>query len=361
MKKKSFETIKKLVEDIERLRTKAAKPGFLTPAINRMLDGEHESIQKNLAAKGVAKPDGSLDEPAWEKLEAHEKEAVWESLVNVKAAILMAIQAEGPAEDGHIMFHVHASNTWIIALTTIAVAATIAVLLLVCEWWPYATGTNVPPPQAMADSPERKEDEKGTGTSEAAGKRNADSAANGADAAAPGAVDKTDTGKDVKSSEVPAGPSSADPLESARKPAGTHPSEVDVLVMVILMGTLGGLVHLTSSLAKYVGNRQLLRSWIIYYLLMPLEGASVAPMVYLLLRVGVLSPTNAGGSTANLNLVGIYAFAGLTGLFSKQAIDMLAEVFNTIFTKIKAKDPLDKDKKPSDGKTHSESPGESEI
>ena len=122
------------------------------------------------------------------------------------------------------------------------------------------------------------------------------------------------------------------------------PSEFDVFLMVALMGALGGFIHLTSSLAKYVGNRRLLRSWVLYYMLMPVEGASLAPIIYLLLRVGVLSPTAPGEvGTESLNLLGIYGFAGLTGLFSKQAIEMLADVFTTIFKKIKAKDSVNID------------------
>ena len=42
-----------------------------------------------------------------------------------------------------------------------------------------------------------------------------------------------------------------------------------------------------------------------------------------------------------MNLYGIYAIAGMTGLFSKQAMDMLAEVFAVIFKKVKAKDDLE--------------------
>jgi hypothetical protein len=117
--------------------------------------------------------------------------------------------------------------------------------------------------------------------------------------------------------------------------------------MIIYMGALGSLIHFATSLAKYVGNRKLYRSWIVYYLLMPLEGASLAPIIYLLLRVGILSPASANdGGTQNLNLVAIYAFAGLTGLFSKQAIEMLAEVFGTIFKKVQAKDPLQQENTP---------------
>jgi hypothetical protein len=124
---------------------------------------------------------------------------------------------------------------------------------------------------------------------------------------------------------------------------GSQANEADVLRMVFLMGALGGMLHWTSSFAKFVGNRQLLRSWIPYYILMPFEGASLAPLVYLLLRVGVLAPSVQTGSQGpvGLNLFGLYGFAGLTGLFSKQAIDMLADVFKIIFKKIQAKDPLE--------------------
>jgi hypothetical protein len=105
--------------------------------------------------------------------------------------------------------------------------------------------------------------------------------------------------------------------------------------MVILMGMLGGFVHLTSSLSRYVGNRQLLRSWVIWYVLMPISGAALAPMVYLLLRVGVLS-----NGTDSMNVFGLYAFAALTGLFAEQAIEMLANLFSEIFSKVQAKDPM---------------------
>lgn len=117
------------------------------------------------------------------------------------------------------------------------------------------------------------------------------------------------------------------------------PSQRDVIIMVVLLGTLGGLIHLASSLTIYVGNRDLKRSWIVYYLLAPVQGAALAPLLFLLLKSAVLSPQYAdGGGTQNLNLTAIYAFAGLTGLFAKQAIEKLADVFATIFSKIEARD-----------------------
>lgn len=119
-------------------------------------------------------------------------------------------------------------------------------------------------------------------------------------------------------------------------------SEQEILRIVIMMGALGGLLHFTSSLALFIGNRKLQRSWVVYYLLMPFEGAALAPIVYLLLRVGVMAP---GTGTSNINVLGLYAFAGLTGLFSKQAIEMLADVFTVIFKKVQSKDSLSKDGK----------------
>lgn len=118
----------------------------------------------------------------------------------------------------------------------------------------------------------------------------------------------------------------------------TNPAEDKILLMIVLMGALGGLLRLTSSFAKFVGNRQLYRSWVVYYLLMPFEGAALAPAVYLLLRVGVLSP--GSGSAAQLNVFALYGFAVLTGLFAKNAIDMLADVFSVIFKKVQGKDAL---------------------
>jgi len=127
----------------------------------------------------------------------------------------------------------------------------------------------------------------------------------------------------------------------------TKALEADVLRMVILMGALGGTIHWMSSLVNFVGNGNLFRRWIPYYLLAPFQGAALAVLIYLLLRVGVLaSPAN---SAEHLNLLGLYAFAGLTGLFAKQAIEMLRDVFAVMFKKIEAKDASGSSKPPPAG------------
>ena len=129
-------------------------------------------------------------------------------------------------------------------------------------------------------------------------------------------------------------------------------TEQSVLIMVILLGALGGALHLLSSLVKFVGNREFKKSWILYYIAMPFTGAGLAPIIYMMLRVGIVSPSginSTGSGVSNLNLMAIYAFAILSGLFSKTATDKMAEVFNTLFSTAgnKSKDSLGPDTKPA--------------
>jgi len=116
------------------------------------------------------------------------------------------------------------------------------------------------------------------------------------------------------------------------------PRDRTVLIAVMLFGTLGGLLHLASSLTMFVGNRDLRRSWLIYYLMAPLQGAALAPLIFLLTKSAILAP-QLTQSTQSLNLTGIYALAGLTGLFAKQAIEKLADLWATFFTRVRADDP----------------------
>ena len=104
-----------------------------------------------------------------------------------------------------------------------------------------------------------------------------------------------------------------------------------ILLMVFLMGGLGGCIRMLSSLVKYIGNGLLTRNWLPFYYLGALTGAIIAPVVYLMFRAGALAASSNQSAADALNLVSIYGFAGLTGLFSKNATDKLEEVFKTIF------------------------------
>jgi hypothetical protein len=238
---------------------------------------------------------GKVDAAKWNALSTEAQRNRYERLLRVAEAVAVLEDSDGPGDQNSIMFRDYLGNRWVVFLTLLALAGTILTLIFIHQNFQ----------QAMQGPPVL---------------------------AAPGTP-----------------PATQNP----------PPLEQNVLLMVMLMGILGGFLHLTSSLAIYVGNRHLLRSWVIYYLLMPVEGPALAVALYLLLRVGVLSPPSVGqASTANLNFVGIYGFSVLAGIFSKQALEMLANVFNIIFTKVKAKDaasgaPADTTQAPASAKSAS--------
>jgi hypothetical protein len=101
-------------------------------------------------------------------------------------------------------------------------------------------------------------------------------------------------------------------------------------VVAALAGVIGAMLHGLRSLATYVGERFFFRSWIAYYLLLPLVGALVSTIIYLVLRAGFL-PGAAG--TSQPDPYGVAAIGALVGLFSAQAAEKLKAVFETLFTK----------------------------
>src|SRR5215469_1943577 len=102
-------------------------------------------------------------------------------------------------------------------------------------------------------------------------------------------------------------------------------------VIVALAGVIGAMLHGLRSLSRYIGERYLFRSWIPYYILLPLVGAILATIVYLVLRAGLLPGASASSQP---DPYGISAIAALVGLFSAQAAEKLKAVFETLFTKV---------------------------
>jgi hypothetical protein len=101
-----------------------------------------------------------------------------------------------------------------------------------------------------------------------------------------------------------------------------------LLVLVVIAGALGSLVHAATSFADYAGNRRFYSSWIVWYLVRPVVGASLALLLYFAIRGGFFSGSS---QTSSVDPYGMAALAGLAGLFSKQATDKLREVFETLF------------------------------
>ena len=98
---------------------------------------------------------------------------------------------------------------------------------------------------------------------------------------------------------------------------------------VSLAGALGGLLHSLRSLSTYVGERYLFRSWLLYYLALPLVGAVLATIAYIVLRAGLLP---GGASESQPDPYGIAGISALVGLFSAQTVEKLQAVFSTLFT-----------------------------
>lgn len=101
----------------------------------------------------------------------------------------------------------------------------------------------------------------------------------------------------------------------------------DVIWLMILAGALGAIVHGLRSFSWYVGNRQLVWSWIPMYFILPFVGAATSTVFYLIIRGGLMS-----GSTENENVFGLMAIGALVGLFSQPALEKLKSISEVIFT-----------------------------
>ena len=109
-----------------------------------------------------------------------------------------------------------------------------------------------------------------------------------------------------------------------------------LFLTVAAAGALGSLVHCVTSFADYVGDRSLKQSWVWYFILRTPIGIALALLFYLVLRGGLIAPTLPEGgpnehAATILNPYGLAAVAAMAGMFSKQATDKLAEVFDVLF------------------------------
>jgi len=109
--------------------------------------------------------------------------------------------------------------------------------------------------------------------------------------------------------------------------AGDSP-DTALFLVVLLAGALGGLLHSIRSFVWYVGNRQLRWSWVPRYLVLPIEGALLSAVTYLLVRAGFLG----FHGNATPSAYGFAATGALMGMFSQPAILKLKQVAETLFT-----------------------------
>jgi len=329
--------IQRLLDEVESLET-------VIKAIGNTQRAKLNDIRFNDVRTAIIGPAAKFDPTPWSQLQDDKQNELKDRLAAVRDSLSGVAYTNGPKEQNHIMYDDYGSNKAILLLALFGFLVAGILVALLASNWKSATGTDyaVAISKAISAIPPVKEArEKEMDAKIELSKRSStlEEARN----------KKDDTARQIAQEEFnkqlavlnhlleTSAAAKAKALDAfitlnERVSAGAA-DESSVLLMVILLGALGGTLHLLGSLVKYVGNRQFKRSWILYYVSLPINGAMLAPIIYMLLRVGILSPTNPGGgsSIANLNLIAIYAFAILTGLFSKVASDKLSEVFQNLF------------------------------
>jgi hypothetical protein len=286
---------------------------------------------------------GKVDDTAWTGRTEPDQRVTYNRLLLIRDSLRSTVGLEGPSDRGHLMSGTYASNFSISLWLGLSFVLVGLLLYGVVSRWNHATSTDFADKLRAATDAISELDR-------AIGERtNAEIMAVEAKivlTASPEQRLKREEREDSsvealnflakKRDEVQRIQEKTQKLsiESVRALTKGGASEEVVLGMVILLGALGGTLHVVGSLVMYIGNGQLKRRWLPYYLSIPIVGAALAPIVYMLLRVGILTPSgvaNGGTATSNLNLVAIYSFAALTGMFAKTATDKLGEVFDTIF------------------------------
>lgn len=342
--------IQGLLDSIERLRTAIRTAGDEGRA-------KLETINVDEVCSPVRRDDGGFDDTAWANLSENQQRELHHQLVQVRDSLHDVASLDGPTDPRHIMYGSYASNWSIVLWTVVSLALVVVLLTLMITRWDQATRTDYGPKMRAAIQAVAQLDSASLPPTDAAAAANgtqrslasADEGGGGEGTQAEAGVASRETdlrGAEVRRADSVARSAAVDAVRAIDRGA----TEKVVLLMVTVLGALGGSFHLVASLVKYIGNRQLKRSWLLYYLSLPFIGAALAPTVYMLLRVGILSPpaaANGGSATADLNLVGIYAFAVLTGMFAGTATDKLREVFTTVFrTERNTKDPIGSHKPP---------------
>jgi hypothetical protein len=157
--------------------------------------------------------------------------------------------------------------------------------------------------------------------------------------------------------------------------------EQHLILLVAISGSLGAFIHAATSFTYHFGVRDFEKSWVSWYLMRPFIGAALALTFYFLLRGGLINvnadervagqysavqdsvvyihydtsqKTAAVRSSADslagfrrigmerlpvrkdslpVNPFGVMGISIMAGLFSRQAIDKLGEIFENVFLK----------------------------
>lgn len=218
----------------------------------------------------------------------------------------------------------------VVALTTYLVLFTLFLIYALIVVWPVPTPSGQPEVAKAAPSPSPPANSVATGTPAPR------------QTAAPTAT-PTPTPTPIETGTVARETSPASP--SASPGASPQPTprtfvflgqqfklwdEQQLILLVLLAGALGSILHSLRSVYWYIGNRSLVRSWLAMYIVLPFAGATLALIFYLVVRGGFFSPQSSFKETSPF---GFAAFAALIGMFSPQAVLKLREVAETLLSK----------------------------
>lgn len=102
-----------------------------------------------------------------------------------------------------------------------------------------------------------------------------------------------------------------------------------LLAFIMILGALGAQAQALLSLADYIGNKKFDPAWTVYYLKRPLVGAITALLMHAALNGGLLVQGAAIETTQGFWRT--VAICLLAGLFSRQAMDKMGQVFGVLF------------------------------
>jgi hypothetical protein len=105
-----------------------------------------------------------------------------------------------------------------------------------------------------------------------------------------------------------------------------HPKESAGLSVVTALGGIGGFIRWMHQLSVSDNQSENRIAWLFVSLLTPLKGAALAIPAVLVFRAGI-----GGNGGQSVNWIGLYAVAGLVGLFSPEAVRRLEAVFKSLF------------------------------
>lgn len=283
--------------------------------------------------------DGMYISGSWEKFpDEKTRTEIHQRLIQCRDSLYSALGQDGPREPNHIMYFEYAPTSFIILWGLIGAFLISFLLIQIIERWDIATDsdyhTMINNAWSSLETFTRIEDElkkvkSDTDTKLLQATRETDK--DKRESLEKAAKDRLQSSELQRNKELTDAFQKLTVLKERKHDGAT---EGKVIEMVALLGALGGSIHFLGSIVNYTGTRRLRRSWLLYYLSLPFIGATMAPIVYMLLRVGILAPTgqaNGGTAISNLNLITIYAFSALTGMFAKTATEKLGDVFAAIF------------------------------